>query len=549
MITRLFQITLFTLINIAAIGQPDWQWASGSGGNSADAGFSISKDASGSVYVTGVFNSPTMTFGNITLFNSGAADIFIVKYDYLGNVLWAKSAGGTSYDNGNSICTDRDGNVYIAGEFFSSTITFDSTTLSNTQNYNMDIFIAKYDSSGNLIWAINDGGTSYDYCNSICTDTSGNIFITGYFSSSTINFGGTTLINTGLRDLYVVKFNANGNVLWAKNANGNDGDLSTSISADINGNVVITGYFYSDTISFGNITLINSDTIFNSDVFIAKYDINGNILWAKSAGGMKNDLATCVSIDNNENIFITGYFASSSFTCGSSTLFNDTTNGSSDVFFVKYDNNGNVLFSNSYGGPFSDYGRSVAADDSGNVYLSGSFGSFTITFGGTTLTNVDTPSVDMFILKYDASGNIPWAISAGGNNSDYCNSLTPNGNGTLYLTGGFASDTLTLGNTSLINLGTSDIYIAKLGLTTGIENLLDNKSITIYPNPNNGKFTITNDKINFIVIYNILGEQIYYSSIHEPSNFSIDLSENPNGIYLLQITSNEYINYTKLLKQ
>src|SRR5690606_8330373 len=115
-----------------------------------DGGYGISTDANGNVLVTGFFGSPSITFGSTTLTNAsstGKDELFIVKYDPNGNVLWAKSAGGINGDWGNSISTDANGNVLLTGYFSSSSITFGSTTLTNAGSY--DIFIAKYDSSGN----------------------------------------------------------------------------------------------------------------------------------------------------------------------------------------------------------------------------------------------------------------------------------------------------------------------------------------------------------------------------------------------------------------
>jgi hypothetical protein len=123
---KLYTIILFALVVMIANAQsPNWKWAKSAGGLADDFGNSITTDASGNVYVTGYFLSATITFGSYTLTNANtsSADFFIVKYDALGNVLWAKRAGGTLGDAGNSISTVTSGNVYVAGYFSSSTIT------------------------------------------------------------------------------------------------------------------------------------------------------------------------------------------------------------------------------------------------------------------------------------------------------------------------------------------------------------------------------------------------------------------------------------------
>jgi hypothetical protein len=143
------------------------------------------------VFVTGYFNSPAIAFGSTTLTNFGNTNAFIAKYGANGNVLWAKSAGGNVIDEGQSTSTDGNGNVFITGYFSSPTITFGSILLTNAGNDN--VFIAKYDSLGNVIWAKSAGGSSIDEGQSISTDGNGNVYVSGWFSSPTIAFGSTIL--------------------------------------------------------------------------------------------------------------------------------------------------------------------------------------------------------------------------------------------------------------------------------------------------------------------------------------------------------------------
>ena len=215
---------------------PDWAWAKSAGGNLYDYSQSITTDAVGNVYITGVFSSSTLTFGNTTLINAGGCDVFIAKYDPNGNVLWAKSAGDNNTDCGTGITTDVVGNVYLTGRF-SSTITFGNITLSSAGD--IDIFIVKYDSDGNVLWAQSAGGNSEDEIHSIATDAVGNVYITGYFNSSTLTLGNITLANTYAwrSDIFIAKYDPNGNVLWAKSAGGSDTDCGIGIAADAVGNV------------------------------------------------------------------------------------------------------------------------------------------------------------------------------------------------------------------------------------------------------------------------------------------------------------------------
>src|SRR6185437_4146300 len=169
-------------------------WAKSAGGGGNDNGYSVSTDAAGNAFMIGYLFSPAITFGTYTLTNAGAVNMFLVKYDANGNVLWAKKAGGTSNDFGNSVATDAIGNSFVTGSFQSPSITFDTYTLTNTSG--VHVFIAKYDANGNTLWAKNSGGTN-GAGNSIGTDAIGNVFVTGRFSSPTITFGTYTLNNAG----------------------------------------------------------------------------------------------------------------------------------------------------------------------------------------------------------------------------------------------------------------------------------------------------------------------------------------------------------------
>jgi len=455
---KLYTLFILLLCGMATFSQeqaPDWAWAKSAEGNDDDFDRGLATDVAGNVYLTGYFESPTLTFGNTTLINAGSYDVFIAKYDPNGNVLWAKSAGGNSSDGSTGIATDAVGNVYLTGYFHSSTLTFGNITLTNAGS--ADIFIAKYDPNGNVLWAKSAGGNNTDGSTGIATDAVGNVYLTGDFNSSTLTFGNITLTNAGGEDVFIAKYDPNGNVLWAKSAEGNDDDYDSGIATDIAGNVYITGYFEGSTLTFGNITLTNAG---GADIFIAKYDPNGNVLWAKSAGGNSYDYSNSITTDAVGNVYLTGNFNSSTLTFGNITL---TNTGYGDIFIAKYDPNGNVLWAKSAGGNSSDGSKGIATDVAGNVYLTGYFESPTLTFGNITLTNAG--GADIFIAKYDPNGNVLWAKSAGGNSYDHSNSITTDAVGNVYLTGSFESSTITFGNITLINAGSWDIFIVRLNLS------------------------------------------------------------------------------------
>ena len=473
---KLSLIIILALCSIALFAQNvDWLWVKQAGGTDYDFGHSIAVDANGNNYVTGSF-SGSSTFGTTTLTSSGDKDIFVAKIDHNGNWLWANQAGGISYDYGRGIAVDDNGNSYITGEFEESA-TFGTTTLTSSGSY--DIFVAKLDSSGNWLWAKQAWGIGEDVGFSIAVDAKGNSYITGVFIESA-NFGTTTLTSSGDYDIFVAKLDINSNWLWAKQAGGTDDDYGNGIAVDANGNSYVTGYF-SESATFGTTTLTSSGdidifvakldssgnwlwanqaggtncdyghgiavddngnsyiignflesanfgitTLTSSgyyDIFVAKLDINGNWLWAKQAGGTSYDFGNSIAVDTNRNVYVTGFFYSSSCSFGTITLINSSSEYI-DIFVAKLDINGNWLWAKQAGGTSDDCGYGITVDVNGNSYITGIFRG-SATFGTTTLTS--SGDFDIFVAKLGEVNSIdlPDIISFSGIRSIYPNPFNP----------------------------------------------------------------------------------------------------------------------------
>ena len=362
---------------------------------------------------------------------------------------WVKKAGGTSNDYGNSIAVDANGNSYITG-YFTYIATFGTTTL--TSSGSNDIFVAKIDHNGNWLWAKKAGGTSDDYGYGIAVDANGNSYVTGKFYGSA-TFGTTTLTSSGYEDIFVAKLDSNGNWLWAKKAGGTNSDYSHSIAVDDNGKSYIAGD-YKGSATFGTTTLTSSG---DRDIFIAKLDINGNWLWAKKAGGTSEDVGCSITVNDNGNSYVTGYYYSGNATFGTTIL---TGSGNNDIFVAKLDSNGNWLWAKKAGGTDYDVGFGIAVDANGNSYVTGNFRG-SATFGTTTLTS--SGWVNIYVAKMDSNGNWLWAKQAGGTDWDEGDGITVDYNGTSYVTGYFEGSA-TFGTTTLTSSGNSDIFVAKLDI-------------------------------------------------------------------------------------
>lgn len=548
--TKLLVLSIL-ICGITNAQSPNWQWAKSIGGSDWDEAHSLTVDATGNTYIAGYFQSTSLIFGSTTLTNVGGGDIFFAKYDALGNVLWAKSAGGTGSDWANSIVVDAIGNTYIAGGFDSPTLSFGATTLTNSGSG--DLFLAKYDPMGNVLWAKSAAGANADGVNSIAVDAAGNTYIIGGFWSPNLNFGSTTLINAnsgaGSIDMFLAKYDGSGNILWAKSAGGTSNDEAKYLTIDTFGNTYMTGYYSSNTISFGSNTLTSMG---NNETFLVKYDASGNVLWAQSAGGTSSDITTSLDIDTYGNTYVAGMFSSQNITFGTFNLINGNSNGSADIFLAKYDASGNVLWAKSAGGTNRDMATSLTVDALGNTYITGIFQSTAISFGSTTLVNMDNTSntSDIFLSKYDAFGNVLWAKSAGGMDWDEVFSLDVDASGNNYIGGRFRSSTLSFGSTTLTNIdntgNTGDIFLAKLGSITGVDELRNPFNISVFPNPSGGLFTIKSERKSIVEIENLCGEKIYSCVIY-PNKSEIDLSNQSNGIYFINIKTEQDIVTQKII--
>lgn len=383
---------------------------------------------------------------------------------------WAKSVGDAGEEHSVGIGTDGDGNVYTVGYFF-GTVDFDpgAGIQDLTSAGSSDIFITKFNSAGNFIWARRIGGTNFDICYGTTVDAFGNVYTTGSFEG-TIDFdpgaGVQNLVSAG-GDVYISKIDANGNYVWAKSIGGRSTDRGTGIAVDASGNVYTAGCFRG-TVDFdpgtGSYPLTSAGYY---DILVSKLDAAGNFVWARKMGGANDDIASSIALDGAGNVYTTGTFSSTAdFDPGAGTQNLTSVSFFDDVFISKLDAAGNFVWAKSYGNSNPDYSPALTVDASGNIYATGILDG-TIDFDpGPGVTNLTSAgNYDVYVTKFNATGNFVWAKGMGGTGVDMPYAVVVDIAGNVYTTGyfqGTAEFDPGTGTHNLNSAGNDDIFISKL---------------------------------------------------------------------------------------
>lgn len=318
-------------------------------------------------------------------------------------------------------------------------------------------------------------GQGESWVNATATDAQGNVYVTGQFAGR-ISFGSQQFTaRLSQFDVFVAKYDAAGNYVWAVTGGGDAADYARGLALDASGNVYITGTYATEA-HFGAVVLPDAAAQTGSqprfDVFVAKLDAAGNWLWATHGGGLDDESGAALALDASGNVVLVGDFFSTTATFGATQLANAVTiphvpgvSYTSDIFMARLAPNGNWLNAAAIGGPGTELATGLALDAAGNAYLCGSFSSATIGLGSTTLTNADPNTSDAFTAKLTPAGTWLWAARAGGTGADRAQGIAVDASGLVYLTGGFGSSTAAFGSTTLLNAGASpnlDIFVASL---------------------------------------------------------------------------------------
>lgn len=521
------------MVNILSVvaQAPLFQWANRLGGSGDDHANSIAVDDNGNSFVTG-----------------GPSRGFLSKFDASGKLAWTKHLGGELYSTGWEVTLDKIGNIYVTG-FFTGKMDFDpdsTTVFELTSNGSADVFIIKLNNTGELLWVKQIGGVNNDAGFSVSVDDSGNVLTTGKFGG-TVDFNpGTATYNLttfGTAGIFISKLDKNGDFIWAAGIGGSSNDYGSDIAIDKFGNIYTTGIF-ADTADFdpgvGKYNLIAGNY---KSTFILKLNKDGNFMWAKSIESNENSIPASIAIDLLNNVFLCGTFKGQvDFDPGSGVSNLYSSDGSFDIFIMKLFNNGNFSWVKNIAGTNDDYGNYIVTDRNNSIYITGKFaGIVNIDSLGWDIKLSSYGNDDVLILKIDKFGDFEWVKQIGGSYTDVGNALAVDMNNNVYVTGGFLRTADFDPGSPIFNLDAideMDIFVLKLGFPSSEVNVISTfDSFMVYPNPTNGVFYIAlqdNEEWVNIEVYSSTGVLVW----SEVGNFQVNtlnLTDCSKGLYVVQV--------------
>jgi hypothetical protein len=529
----------------------------------------------------------TIKPGNITL-------ICIMLFSAIGinsrcqTFQWAVGFGNANWEEAADVTTDGSGNVYCTGNF-EGTVDFDPgpAVFNLTSGGSQDIFLSKFDASGNFTWAIQLGGPGWEESHDFILDQLGNIYVTGFFFGTSDFDPGPGTFNFSSSqggDAFICKLNSSGDFTWAKEFRGTYAIEANAIAVDKDGNVYTTGYFDGTADFDPGPSSFFRTVVGTSDMFISKLDSSGNFVWMKQIAGPDGEAGYAMTLDQSGNLYTTGSFVGTvDFDPGSGVFNLSAPVQQQEIFICKLDSSGNFAWAKQMGG---EVGFCIATDNTGNIYASGyyawndisinkldpsgniiwakQFGAYvgygiaidndcnvymTGGFFGTRDFDPDTGmynltsigSSDSYVNKLDSAGHLIWVKQFGGTNEVLSRALTLDANDNIYFTGTFnetADFDPGTGTFALTSTGSYDVFLQKMESgATGFGGNPVSDEFVIYPNPTDGNLVIEFEKNQnsvTLVLRNVIGQVVETKFVHNSNRVELQI-DGAGGIYLLEI--------------
>jgi len=537
-----------------ALGTGEWRLETS--GNSGAAGVvNLELDSQGNLFVYGKTDNPDPVIG-------AATGAFLAKLRPDGDTLWSIPFIGGRYNTtyGSFISCDQEDNVCVMG-IFSDTLQIGNEMLLNT-GYNDGLFIVKLNSSGVVLWLkqIGDSLTTIEG-NSLATDHQNNVIASGIFYGS-LTIGTCTLTDAGSGDVFVAKFDANGNAVWAERAGGDDMEWAGYVSSDGMNNIYLTGEFYSRTITIGNQTI--HLTSYDGDVILIKFSPQGQMSWFQAYGGGAADTIrryycwpVAIRTDAGGNSYIYGWTGKSnsygSFVLDSPYNYN--------LALIKTNNAGNVQWAKIIKEKrYGYHSMQIDIDGQGNCYVGGNIRD-TVYFENNMVVK-EGPS-DLFLAKYGNSGDFIWAKLFSSNPSQRTG--IPSYTNNLCGIAVYDTASLFMAGKSIYDLEVDDIvlhssnvngFISLIGpdIPVGMITSKANESgLIVYPNPASDIVTVELMQSGMhqdamLSVYNMQGKKLMQHAMNGEPHFRFSLSGEPSGLYLVQIQLGNLSEIARIVK-
>lgn len=455
-------------------------WANTWGGTQTDFGYDVATDSSGNVYAVGTFKG-TVDFDPGPLSNektsNGMDDAFLCKYSSTGKLAWIRTWGGTDYDDAVGITIGPDEFIYVTGSF-KGTVDFDPGTGEDIHSSagSVDCYISKFDQSGNFIWTKTWGGPNWDMSLDLASDDQG-VYSTGTFTGTAdFNPGtGEDMHTASNQDAFLMSLQTNGNFRWARTWGGSDVDQGNSVIAGSSSGIWVAGNFRGGIVDFdpGSGTDYHSSNGFD-DAFLVRYASNGNYGFSLTWGGVGYDLAAEVTLDSSGNAYVIGSFQEMVDFDPGAGVSNMMSNGSDDIYLVKFGSDAALKWVRTWGGTAWDEGAGVAAFDDKFIYATGYFRDVVdFDFGSGSDLRTSEGGHDVFLMQISCYGEFNWVRNFGSDENDHGLAATSDFLGNAIMIGDFAAMDVPIdfdpspgSEDNHLSKGLSDVFLVKY-LSTG----------------------------------------------------------------------------------
>ena len=526
---RIQNLTAFLLCSLCTHAQ-QWNWAVDAGGTgNTDFCWGIASDSQGNVYLAGSISGPA-DFGCATLAPPEIAGT-LAKYDSMGTCLWARDIS-TTFDAtwAYGVAIDAEDHIYVTGSYDGNATFGNGVTLNSLGGD--DIFLARYDTDGNCVWARRAGSNgSDDEARDVAVGTSGDVYITGISGGFSIGFDTISIPNPiNYRQVVIACYDSTGAVQWARGTTGNGQGKTAQAIAVRNDRLYITGLMGYTAASYDGLAITPNAS--SSNLYVLACDLDGEGLWARAFGHGDNE-GMGINADTLGNVFVTGRFTGTMVLPTGDPLV--CASIEEDIVLMRLDTAGGFHWALRAGSLQRDVGWDVETDGLGNVYVAAHFEQ-TIDFLGTPLTSFGEE--DILLARVDQWGNAQWVKQGGAVSRDVPIAIHRSAVGSRPLyTGGYSWGTVTYGSSTIVDVANGDAMLIQLSDTAAVDFSTavptpEDYALQVFPSPATDHIFIRAvQPVQELWLVSALGAQ--QGVRHDPSG-AIDVRALPAGLHLLR---------------